>query len=150
LATGSYDWNAILWDSQTLERRHVFKGHAGPIQSLAFSPDGGRLVTASHDRTVKLWHLPSRQQVLTLREHEGQVLAAAFSRTGRVLATGGRDRTVRLHHAPVRSSLLLASYSAIDVGRRIRSSTAPAIAATDGQDDTAESSVRATVALARH
>ena len=30
-------------------------GHTPPVTSVAFSPDGGRLVTGSQDKTVKIW-----------------------------------------------------------------------------------------------
>jgi hypothetical protein len=33
----------------------VLKGHAGPVRSAAFSPDGQRVVTASSDHTARLW-----------------------------------------------------------------------------------------------
>lgn len=35
----------------------TFQGHEGVILSVAFSPNGGALVTGSLDGTVKLWKL---------------------------------------------------------------------------------------------
>ena len=32
-----------------------YKGHSGPVESVAFSPDGTRLATASSDRSARLW-----------------------------------------------------------------------------------------------
>jgi hypothetical protein len=38
---------------------HVFDGHARNIMSLAFSPDGKRLVSSSYDTTMLVWDLAS-------------------------------------------------------------------------------------------
>ncbi|MEK7215843.1 MAG: WD40 repeat domain-containing protein [Chloroflexota bacterium] len=40
-----------------------FRGHTGLVNSLAFTPDGQRLVTGSRDRTVKIWDLTQLEEV---------------------------------------------------------------------------------------
>lgn len=47
-----------LWDAATGEEVHSFKGHGNTIVSVAFSPDGTRLISGSRDRTVRIWTLP--------------------------------------------------------------------------------------------
>ena len=34
---------------------HTLKGHTGYVMSVAFSPDGQRIVSGSFDKTVKIW-----------------------------------------------------------------------------------------------
>jgi WD40 repeat protein len=34
-----------------------FKGHTGPVTSVAFSPDGKRIVSGSADKTIRVWNV---------------------------------------------------------------------------------------------
>jgi WD40 repeat protein len=36
-------------------RRHILRGHTAMVMSLAFRPDGRRLVSGSRDGKVKVW-----------------------------------------------------------------------------------------------
>jgi serine/threonine protein kinase len=46
-----------LWDGATQKVMSFETGHKNSITSLAFSPDGSRLVTGSEDQTARLWEL---------------------------------------------------------------------------------------------
>jgi WD40 repeat protein len=60
----------------------VFTDHTGSVNSVAFSPDGTRILTGSNDRTARLWETSSGQELLRLQGHTGWVNSVAFSPDG--------------------------------------------------------------------
>jgi WD40 repeat protein/serine/threonine protein kinase len=108
LFTGDYDNSVIAWDATTGEELFTLKGHTTPVLSMAFSPDGNRIVSASGDAInngkfgeVIVWDLITRQPILTLKGHTDAILDVAFSPDGQRLATASRDGTVKLWDAPL-------------------------------------------------
>ena len=89
---------AQLWDADHPDEPPVvFRGHAQPIRSASFSPNGTRVVTASEDGTARLWDAEHPHAAPTvLRGHEGPIRAASFSPDGQRVITAGRDGTARL------------------------------------------------------
>ncbi len=65
------------------------EGHRLVVSSVAFSPDGKRLVTAGRDHDVILWDVESGQPLRVLRGHFGSVADARFSPDGRWIVTAG-------------------------------------------------------------
>jgi WD40 repeat protein/serine/threonine protein kinase len=63
IASGGEDSTVKIWDSHTGKLVHTFRGHTGLVNSLAFSPDGGRLVSGSRDKTVKVWDMRDMTQL---------------------------------------------------------------------------------------
>ena len=66
------------------------------VQSVAFSPDGKRLVTGSYDRTARIWDVATGKQLVTLAGHTATVQSAAFSPNGTRVLTASDDGTARI------------------------------------------------------
>ena len=104
IATACLDRSVRLWDATTGRPLAAFPGHAAPVFSVTFSPDGKKLASASQDATVKVWDLTSEPGVRLLSlepEQQGRspdpigwVGGLAFRPDGLELATGGTDQAL--------------------------------------------------------
>lgn len=65
------------------------------VNSVSFSPDGGRLVTAEHNKMVKIRSAASGEVIHTLQGHLDGVATACFNHDGSRVISGGYDDTVK-------------------------------------------------------
>ncbi|KAH8835890.1 WD40-repeat-containing domain protein [Flagelloscypha sp. PMI_526] len=78
----------------------IMHGHTGWILSVAFSPDGTRIVSGSYDRTLRLWDASTGVPIgEPLRGHSDLVREVTFSPDGSRIASCSSDKTIRLWDA---------------------------------------------------
>jgi RNA polymerase sigma factor (sigma-70 family) len=91
-----------LWNLTTGKKIAALPGHRGPVNTVAFSPDGSRLASGSADTTVLIWDLTQLNASAAVPDEK--VLARLWSDLGSsdpkvvyaavCLGAGGGDATV--------------------------------------------------------
>jgi WD40 repeat protein len=93
-ASASRDRTIKLW-STAGEERATIQGHRGPVNDIAFSPDGSQMVSVSGDTYARIWAIPTAEGTTsasllssTLGAHHGPAEAVACSPDGATVAVG--------------------------------------------------------------
>jgi len=95
LAAGGCDRIARVWDitDRTQPKlTHTAASHADWVTGVAFTPDGGRLVTASRDKTAKVFDLAKQETVITIPDHQATVNGVAVRGDGSTAYSVGADK----------------------------------------------------------
>lgn len=92
--THAFRANLAAWYPQ-LHRLELCLAHEGPVQAVAFSPNGQVLLTASADRTAQLWDARTGRRIGIPLQHRKAVIAVACSPDGRTVLTGTQDQTAQ-------------------------------------------------------
>ena len=101
LASGDNELTVIVWDWQK-NQKFSLQGHekAGwwdkGINSVAFSPCQGFLVSGGDDQTLRIWSLETKELISTLTGHQDKVTAVAVHPDGEIIASGSEDKTVKI------------------------------------------------------
>jgi energy-coupling factor transporter ATP-binding protein EcfA2 len=107
----SAQWNLRGWEHNYLftlfrQDKTTHRAHTESVSSVAYSPDGTRIVSGSRDKTLKVWDAATGQETLTLTGHTAGVSSVAFSPDGTRIVSGSDDKTLKVWDAATGQELL--------------------------------------------
>ena len=107
LVASTYEENSpALHDAKTGKVIRVFKGHTKRVGTLAFSPDGGWLVSGDFGGVIKIWNAASGKELDSLEVHTGKINDLEVSPDGSLLASSSEDGRVILWDLATRQPAL--------------------------------------------
>jgi WD40 repeat protein/serine/threonine protein kinase len=95
-ADRGFEW--YYWQRQMHQEAKTLRGHTSGIHTVAFSPDGRRIVTAADD-SAKVWDALTGNELITLRGHTGPITSVAVSPDWQKFVTGSADQTAKVWDA---------------------------------------------------
>ncbi|KAF2801740.1 WD40 repeat-like protein [Mytilinidion resinicola] len=85
----------LVWEWQSESYILKQQGHYDSMNSIAYSPDGQKIITTADDGKIKVWDVNSGFCIVTFTEHTSGVTACEFAKRGNVLFTSSLDGSVR-------------------------------------------------------
>ena len=85
-----------LWDVETGQVIHTFKGHDTMVWSVAWSPDGKRIASGGLNEII-VWDVETGQLTLALKGFEaGEFFSLAWSKDGNRIVAGSQSNTIKI------------------------------------------------------
>jgi WD40 repeat protein len=88
IATTGTDQTVRTWDAESLQEKHVYRGHASEVWAVMWSPDGSQIISAGKDTTIRVWNA---NPAPPLPRISGIAQRPVFSADSRLLAARLRD-----------------------------------------------------------
>ncbi|KAI1767925.1 transcription initiation factor TFIID subunit 5 [Hypoxylon sp. FL1150] len=98
LLSCSADGQVRLWSLEVWSCLCIYKGHDGPVGSLAWSPQGHYFVTGGWDKTVRIWSQDHASAQRLLVGHDTAISAVCWHPNGAYVfsASDETDKSIRM------------------------------------------------------
>jgi WD40 repeat protein len=97
-----YGENIKVWDTESGRLLRTISGNT--VNSMAYSPDGRRIVSGRSDDKdngiITVWDAESGRELRTFLAHTDHVNSVMYSPNGRYIVSGANDNTVKVWEAP--------------------------------------------------
>jgi WD40 repeat protein len=101
LLSCSQDGTLVLWDAHAGKEIRRLEGVQRDVSSIAFSPEGRRVVVAStNDNAFHMWDVETGKKTHRFEGHTDRVTSLAYYSNGAYIASGSLDKSVRFWTAP--------------------------------------------------
>jgi len=95
-AFGLSDGSVCVWDLHERSEIKRWKAHVSGVTTVAYSPDGLRLLSAGEDGVANIWPAAGGPLIRKLSGHDGAILGTGWCSDGRRVVTAGVDMKVHL------------------------------------------------------
>ena len=96
LLSSSADGTIRLWNLDIWQCIVCYKGHVGPVWSVAWGPMGHYFTSAGADKTARVWSTDKIRQLRILAGHDSDVEVVCYHPNSAYVFTAGADKTVRM------------------------------------------------------
>ena len=103
---GKYFWSddksvgeIKIWNANTGQCLQTLEGHSDVVRSVAYSPDGTKIISGANDNTIKIWDVNTAECLKTLEGHLDRVNSVAYSPDGTKIISGSWDCTIKIWDA---------------------------------------------------
>ncbi len=113
IVTGGYDKRVLIWQPEGIanvdlkqlvatrqplapQDSRALEGHAGPVRTVRFSPDGDYVFSGGDDNTVRVWETVTGRPHSQLRGHSRPVESCAIAPDGMQVLSGGQEGQIKL------------------------------------------------------
>jgi WD40 repeat protein len=97
-----------IWDATTGKEIRTLKGHDNAVLSLAFSPDGKRIISGSMGNDLIVWDVNSGEELMRLEGHDAPkgIASVDLSTDGKQIVSGDYGGTIKIWEASSGKELL--------------------------------------------